>query len=51
MRKIVQIAADAGGITALCDDGSLWWMGDGVTGWYRLPDIPQDEPAQNGEAG
>lgn len=42
-RKIVQIQSDADGMTALCDDGTLWARaGD----WTRiLPDIPQDTPS------
>lgn len=62
MRKIVQIAAvpetdgSEGGVYGLCDDGTLWVLchdqpGGYGTKWDRMPDIPQDELAQNGEAG
>ena len=54
VRKIVQIAATQGvvdgamgGVTALCDDGTVWELydlcGDGWSDWRRLPAIPQTE--------
>ena len=45
-RKIIQITTDTDatnndfwGISALCDDGTVWQY-QGV--WFRVPDIPQD---------
>ena len=50
MRKIIQITTDTDatdnefwGITALCDDGTVWQLLDYESGWNRVPDIPQDE--------
>ena len=56
MRKVIQIITGVTGspymngtkvehsIYALCDDGTMWkHVGDN---WYRLHDIPQDEPEQ-----
>lgn len=44
MRKIVQIAEGIS-VIVLCDDGSLWkYTGSREKPWYRLPDIPQDQP-------
>ena len=46
-RKVVQICQVAesedqeGRITALCDDGSIWFTSD-TGGWSRIEDIPQD---------
>ncbi|HDR1413952.1 hypothetical protein AB6W71_10970 [Pasteurella multocida] len=53
MRKIIQISESSSmssnpyghfwGLSALCDDGSIWAL-DGISKeWTRLPDIPQDE--------
>lgn len=33
------------GLTALCDDGTIWYyLNDGLTSetWFQLPKIPQD---------
>ncbi|MCB4227899.1 hypothetical protein [Mannheimia haemolytica] len=52
MRKIIQISesfvdghsvGDYFNISALCDDGSLWYLNDFKKGWQRYPDIPQDD--------
>ena len=52
MRKIIQITTDTDatnndfwGITALCDDGTVWQLPEYESGWNRVPDIPQDENA------
>ena len=52
-RKIIQIATDVDtedpyfwGITALCDDGTVWQFANGFKGWRRVRDIPQDEPTK-----
>jgi len=30
-------------VTALCDDGTLWWL-DNINGpWKKLPDVPKNE--------
>ena len=35
--------ADPGGLIAVCEDGSLWFLcNKPKTQWQRLPDIPQD---------
>lgn len=55
-RRIVQIAtstipqfesahASCFAVYALCDDGSLWTQAMAEKEWFRLPDIPQGEPA------
>lgn len=43
MRKIIQISARDKVITALCEDGSVWYYSGNTQSWTRLPDIPQDE--------
>ncbi len=51
MRKVIQIISDGtpGEITALCDDGSLWFYvpDAGIYAphvyWKKLVDIPQDQ--------
>ena len=44
-RRIVQIAADNGRVLyALLDDGTVWGLYGGS--WLRMPDIPQDTPAE-----
>ena len=51
-RRIVQIAATSAaygdGVYAICDDGSTWGLSVAERNkqWFRLPDIPQDEPAE-----
>jgi len=50
-RKIVQFQIskskpeEPGLMYALCDDGTLWWKIEGVTGdaWFQEPLIPLDE--------
>lgn len=49
MRKIVQVAIieGTGGLTALCNDGTLWYFtGD----WHQYPDIPQPWEEKESEA-
>jgi hypothetical protein len=55
-RDIVQISAVGvpeqieGGYThlyALCDDGTVWFHTASEGGWHKLPDIPDDIPAQS----
>lgn len=57
-RRIVQIATSAipqfesahpscFAVYALCDDGSLWTQAMAEKEWLRLPDIPQDAPAED----
>lgn len=52
-RKIVQIASTSPAdvdhpsvpvtlTTALCDDGTVWCIGDSDESWRQLPDIPQE---------
>ena len=47
-RKVVQISALGGYMTALCDDGTAW-IGEpfdalkGEQYWKKLPDVPQGE--------
>ena len=59
MRKIIHIAAAGyarphpsngyfGGLFALCDDGTVWWLnaappGEIVVTWEKCPEIPQDD--------
>jgi hypothetical protein len=31
--------------TAVCDDGSLWWLRDNDAEWRELPPIPQPHNA------
>jgi len=52
-RKVIQISsivtADTdyikGGnsIYGLCNDGTLWKFNSGDSGWFKLPEIPQDK--------
>ena len=44
-RKIIQIAASAPNVYALCDDGTVWGKFDGglTHEWYQLNLIPQPE--------
>jgi hypothetical protein len=47
MRKPINICASRSGeFYALCDDGSIWAVGNraGQVEWFRLPDVPQDPP-------
>lgn len=57
-RKIIQICesslssdsmGDCFNISALCDDGTVWYLNDIRKGWAKYPDIPQDtyEPLQD----
>lgn len=43
-RKIVHGFCDnLGNVHAVCDDGSIWWIGTGLNqSWTKLPPIPQD---------
>lgn len=41
-RKIIQIATAKGELTALCDDGSVWFY-DFEGYWVKCEDIPQDD--------
>lgn len=43
MRKIIQIASVEESLYALCDDGSVWYMGFRGD-WIDVKPIPQDEP-------
>lgn len=52
MRKIIQICestllsssmGDCFNISALCDDGTLWYLNEINKGWFKYPDIPQDK--------
>ena len=45
MRKVIQIAVWESDPLAVCDDGSVWWYSRSRQTWTRLPDIPQDAPA------
>lgn len=40
-RKVVQISVTGAEIHALCDEGSLWWLGS--KGWRSHPPIPQPD--------
>ncbi len=42
-RKIVQIAANADRVFAVCDDGSVFGLSNGA--WRQLPAVPQGEQA------
>lgn len=48
MRRIIQISAvqesgsNAGGIYALCEDGSLWWQTIGSDEWSKISSIPAE---------
>ncbi len=53
-RKIIQITTDTDatdsafwGITALCDDGTVWQLPEYESGWNRVPDIPQGIETDN----
>jgi|GEM_PF-5072150 len=45
-RKIIQLTVttmwNQQVLNALCDDGTVWFFADDT--WYRVKDIPQDEP-------
>jgi hypothetical protein len=41
-RKIVQIAISSGRLCALCNDNSIWHLGESGP-WVMLPSIPQPE--------
>lgn len=43
MRKAIQVSAYPGGVVALCDDGTIWKLGDGK--WNKLPDLPDSTPS------
>lgn len=47
-RKIIQICESAmeecSNISALCDDGTLWYLNDIRKGWRLYPEIPQAQP-------
>jgi len=55
-RKIIQISTvsvsdtdqcqGGVGIHALCDDGSVWELWPGSSGWFRMDDIPQTKDAK-----
>lgn len=55
MRKIIQISESLAvsgyarhyHISALCDDGTVWSFDRFYQKWDKLPDIPQDEEAQD----
>ena len=32
-----------GGMSVICDDGSMWGRGNGDKTWEKLPDIPQPD--------
>ena len=58
-RKIIQICESAVGdhygrveskISALCDDGTLWYLLDFSEGWQKYPNMPQDEPKEQPQA-
>lgn len=42
-RKPIQIQQSACGLVVLCDDGSLWSVGNRPFKWERLPEIPQGD--------
>ena len=43
VRRVVQISTvECATLTALCDDGSMWMLGE-ESGWVKVPDIPQPE--------
>ncbi|MCT8572490.1 DUF896 domain-containing protein [Glaesserella parasuis] len=48
IRKIIQICESAmeecSNISALCDDGTVWYLNDIRKGWRLYPEIPQDKP-------
>ncbi len=56
MRKIVQIAAVAEQIVALCDDGSIWYRWPSTKEnphppWETIPPIPEDDKNDNDNEG
>lgn len=51
MRKPIQIVESivpgTGSITtALCDDGTIWYIGPKCDGWTKVIDIPQEAPLE-----
>ena len=45
VRVPIAISSGGGGITTICDDGTIWiWTGVVTNGeWRQLPDIPQTQ--------
>ena len=41
-RKVIQIAISSGRLCALCNDNSIWHLGESGP-WVMLPSIPQPE--------
>lgn len=37
-------------ISALCDDGTVWYLNDIRKGWAKYPDIPQDTQEEQPQA-
>ncbi|MCY6396679.1 MULTISPECIES: hypothetical protein [Actinobacillus] len=57
-RKIIQICestmvsgsmGDQFNISALCDDGTVWYLNDVRKGWFKYPDIPQEDPQNDNQ--
>lgn len=40
-RKPIQISSSVGGIDALCNDGTIWFLSHSCRGWKQLPPIPE----------
>ena len=53
-RKIIQICESAmeecSNISALCDDGTVWYLNDIRKGWAKYPNIPQDTQEEQPQA-
>lgn len=47
-RKVIQIVSFAGGIQALCDDGTVWVCYGSKKQWVQYPDIPQEDSNNGG---
>lgn len=56
-RKVIQVCESNAGVqhdvdwnvTALCDDGTLWWLNNVNGPWNSLPDVPQEIVKANPE--
>jgi len=51
MRKVIQLHTETQyqKMSALCDDGSMWYLETSNKKWERMPDVPQDEETKSGE--
>lgn len=52
MRKLIQLVEFQGKVFGVCDDGTAWnaMWNDGITGWVRVPEIPQEPFRPVGQA-